>query len=103
MVCAQTLPVWSVEDQRYREAYLNAKLAHKCAEPEVNPWAALDFAGIEFPPDACAKYMLRYQQVCVSVCEGLRCDARTLFDLPATILRQTLVPRKHAATPAGVV
>ena len=56
---------WNLEEQRYREAYLNAKLAQRCTELEANPWAALDFSGIEFPPDACAKYMLLYQQVCV--------------------------------------
>lgn len=57
--------MWTLEEQKFREAYLNAKLAQKWLEPELHPWAALDFAGVEFADDACSKHIQHYGKVCV--------------------------------------
>ncbi len=58
----QALPLWTPEEQGYREAYLNAKLARKWLDPAAHPWAVLDFAGVEFGAGACQQAILHYRQ-----------------------------------------
>ena len=55
--------MWTPEEQGYREAYLNAKLARKWLDPAAHPWAALDFAGVEFGSGACQQALSHYRQV----------------------------------------
>ena len=63
-IAAQMLPLWTPAEQGYREAYLNAKLARKWMDPAAHPWAALDFAGVEFGGiDACQQAIAYYRQV----------------------------------------
>ena len=59
---AQALPLWTPVEQGYREAYLNAKLARKWMDPAAHPWAALDFAGVEFGAGAGQQAILHYRQ-----------------------------------------